>query len=498
MRQTSYLKPSLSGFRGTAFQFAHVPPLRPAGKELAALAVLTALYYFADDLGGQDIYEFLDWIGPLSLVGILAYGAIRLVRQDRNALWAPLLWFRVATAVYYGIGSVAPFLVNITTFINLQDVGYFDASDMLKFNLLMTLGVLVVLLTAYAFETLVSRWRWTGAQTTPRQMLIFALAFYLAGAGIKYLIALPYAMGLQEGVVAGAVVQAGALVYVGIFLFTLWTLTYSRKLFPIAVAMVAIDSLIGLLLFSKTDVLLALIAFTLAVFLRGATPLRLAITGIAYAYIFVFLQPIITYGRADYVRQFGQTQGAGLSDRLMIIAQYIKNEGSMDSALSSSEDVQNSWTRIAYIAWGTRVIGMYDRGVPGNSLSSFWTAFVPRFLWPNKPIMTSGGEELYTLVTGYEGTAVSAGIVAEAYWNYGWLGLVTMVVPWALILTLTSRLALWVIATERWAYMPALFLALRMGSRVDGLYLPDVVGPSVLLVVMIVAAAALQRVIRTP
>ena len=70
------------------------------------------------------------------------------------------------------------------------------------------------------------------------------------------------------------------------------------------------------------------------------------------------------------------------------------------------------------------LIEQYESGDPGTSLDDFWVAAIPRAVWPDKPIITRFGEQLHGRFWDTEalGSALAPTYVAEAYWNYGLLG----------------------------------------------------------------------------
>jgi hypothetical protein len=117
---------------------------------------------------------------------------------------------------------------------------------------------------------------------------------------------------------------------------------------------------------------------------------------------------------------------------------------------------------------------------------------VPRFLWPDKPIFLPGAD-LWMLMTGLEGNQVAAGVFAEAYWNYGWLGVVLSMALLGAILFWLSRLAISVMQREAWIFMPVLFMGMKMGVRIDGTFVVDVVGAAAIAAVIAGICATIDR-----
>ncbi len=115
------------------------------------------------------------------------------------------------------------------------------------------------------------------------------------------------------------------------------------------------------------------------------------------------------------------------------------------------------------------VISQYDSGLPGDSVRNLLYSFIPRFLWPEKPLVTPGAE-LWTLVSGEVGNNISPGYFADAYWNFGWIGLPLLLVPVGFFFNVTTHFAARVIEREDWLNLPMLFLSLKIGMSVDCFY----------------------------
>jgi hypothetical protein len=89
--------------------------LAPPAWELAALAGLVGVYVGAETTVGDWSHEILNVAGPVWLTSVLGLAATRMVLMNPAALWTGLFWFRVATAVYFGVGALVPFYVNLAT-----------------------------------------------------------------------------------------------------------------------------------------------------------------------------------------------------------------------------------------------------------------------------------------------------------------------------------------------------------------------------------------------
>jgi hypothetical protein len=156
--------------------------------------------------------------------------------------------------------------------------------------------------------------------------------------------------------------------------------------------------------------------------------------------------------------------------RASLLASYFSEETSVETTFKDA-----TFGRLSYVNAGTFVINRYDQGIPSESLNGALALLIPRFLWPDKPIYAPGAD-LAFLVSGREGNSISAGLFAESYWSFGWWGQLSLIIPFGAILAWASVRSLRVIERGDWIFAPALFFAIKMGLRVDGHYINDVIG----------------------
>ena len=81
------------------------------------------------------------------------------------------------------------------------------------------------------------------------------------------------------------------------------------------------------------------------------------------------------------------------------------------------------------------------------------------------------GGELSTLVSGEVGNQISCGYFAEAYWNFGWIGLPLLLLPVGFFFNVATHFAARVVEREDWLYLPALFMSLKVGLQIDSFYI---------------------------
>ncbi len=462
--------------------------------ELAGLGLLLAFYLLGDALFGDQGVAFLNLSGPFWLTAVLALGALRMVLLDASAIWTALFWFRISTGVYFGAGALVPLLASAETRQYLEAYFLFSGEQIAEVNLIVAAGCVLVLVTANVFQAIIGdgrpklqsgrRYAQTGA--SGNETLAAGLLFLFLGSTIKYLFVVPYAFGLIDYTLPGAISALSNFDYAAVFFLTVWSRERARGAFPIVAAYVLFDMMIGVLMLAKTEVMTVLMVFLLAFLRRRMTVRRLGIVAAVVVFCFMALVPIVDQGRAELASRI---QGGTLSDRLEILSDVIGGRTSYRRAT----DVQEAAVRISYVNQATFAVSQYDMGNPGNSFSTVLAVFIPRFLWPDKPIVTDIGVQFNFAATGGATSASSPGLFAEAYWNFGWPGVVLLMIPLGIILAVLSRYALNIVHRELWLYFPAILLAMRIGFRTDGYFVADVVGGTVILVSLHLVLSLLDR-----
>src|SRR5262249_33735484 len=160
-----------------------------------------------------------------------------------------------------------------------------------------------------------------------------------------------------------------------------------RNVFPLVLALVMLAITIGILMFNKTEVLTVLMMFLLALLRQKVTLARLGCVTVVIVLCFTTIVPIVTDGRAELARR--KVEAVGLTERFAILENAIENRrGGEDTRPENS-----AAARLSYANQASFAVHQYDVGQPGNSFVNVLAVFIPRFLWPEKPIITNIGTE---------------------------------------------------------------------------------------------------------
>jgi hypothetical protein len=458
--------------------------VKPDALELFALVVIFVMELAAPTLFGEGALDVINIGGPLALMAVLLPSAWYMAQRNIAVLWTPLFWFRISTATYFGFGNLTPWLANEATRLYMSALYPFTPADGTKVNLIVVACVLCVLFAAYVFDAINRRKPQPIMKTVPFRrpdsLLGTGLAFLAVGSIYKYGLVLPMMFGWYDFVIPGVVTALAGCSYVGLFLLSAWAVTPGRRAWPIVAPIVLFELFTGLITFSKADVMLPLLMVCLGMLTRGATPRRTAILATTVIATVFFLQPLVAHGRAELIAHKGALGDAGLEERTAYVASYFDP----NSRRNGDPMVNGMLSRISYMNIDAYILNQYDNGAPGDSMRYALIAFIPRFLWPDKPITTSIATELSEVVTGQigNGNSLGTGWFVEAYWNYGWLGVPLTMIPIGVLLAALSRIAVNALRNEHLFSLPAVFLGLKIGARVDGAIATDVIGASVMLI----------------
>ena len=462
-------------------------------KELVGLAILSALLSIAYLLQWSVFYRSLNVIGPLTLMAILCFSAYASVRANSLNVWTPIFWYRLASAVYFGFGSIVPFIGSRETQAFLAIIYPVDDLLALKVNLIYCLGIFFTLAFYYVFSASpIKHSRYGGTDhldIQKRRTFLFASAFLGAGFLLRYVVVLPYVLGFGTEVLPGAILTLSMVFYVGVYLLVVYCANFDRRLWLLAGVVISFDLLIAILSFQKIQLILLMIFVFLGIISHRANIKKIAICAVCVLAAYLSFQPVVMYGRGVLMTTYGTIHGTGLGERVEIITDYAK--GGRESDVSG---IQWGLLRLSYINTSAFVVQRHDSGMPGSTFVDAAAVFIPRALWPDKPIITKLGTDLNDDIYGSEASSIAPGHSSEAYWNFGWFGIVPYMAVLALILAFFTRFSLVVMSDKNWLYLPVVFIGVQLGLRVDGFFVSDTLGGVWMAIVLAGVIRVLQAV----
>ena len=427
-------------------------------------------------------------IVPIVLGLLVLYVGYRNVVHNHLLMWTPLPYFLGACALYFSAGPTLYFFGDKDLIWRVNQTHPVTSQELLTVNLLNTISILMIMGAYYlalrwygSYRSIVPRER---AARGPARIKLAVLLFLGIGLPVKYLIILPYQLGITDTLVAGVVIQLQYLIPVAIVLLCILAFRCGGIWHVMFYATVAAELLTSTLTFAKTDVLTTLVMLTLGAFAVYPRPRTLAAGFLAVLIAYVLLVPLVFYGRSAS----GEIEQAGLAERLEIVRSYLAA-----GAPKNDDQVQVWWERLSYAKHQAFAMGEYDRGRPGDTVVLALYIPIPRAVWPDKPAI-SVGREFYFLMAKTRHALSAPGIFAEAYWNGGWWLVVFVCVYVGGVFAGFTVYAVRRVALQQFLFLPVIFFGIKMGFRPDGWFASTYVGDllnAVLLHVVLAIVAAL-------
>jgi len=433
-------------------------------------------------------YPTVVTVFALLLMGIMLWACYRQIVRLSAMVWSALVWFRLGVGVFVGFGTAVPYLIDEASQAYIYTSYAFTDREAMKFLAMSTLSCLIVLAIARLFAVRVPPPSRKRKALAGRVMLMMAIAFLAMGGAARYGIVIPKSFGQTDVVVANWMSALGKSYAAGLFLLLSWTLQYKRQLIVIPVTLVAIDAMVGVLSWDKSEIVFTLAFAYLAVLYSHFSVKRAAAGLLALLGVIYLAQPIVHYGRS----QIALGEEASVGQRFSVLADYFTSDGSQPVAAGVG---RNPLLRLSYTAQATFFMDRYDRAMPGGAHEHVLAALVPRVLWPNKPNIGEAGAQAYYLMRGRTGTSIGMTHFAEAYWSFGWLGALLVFIPGGLILAFVTTRGVQLILDERWIQLPIVLLSLNIGYKVSGAWVPSVIGAFAMFVVLSIVLTLAERVL---
>jgi len=477
--------------RQTAQAAAEAPASAPEQRaDLSAYTLIApafdelALLLFATIIGGIALMlegwwtNVLNLVIPALLMFTMVRGASRSLRLSVAAVWSPLIWMRAAIFFYGGFGTLIVLVSNDAMRDYAESFFVFYASDVLKYNVVV-LAFALTLLSACKFYLLIFGGRRSVTEIfrpSPSSInfAVIGVLFVAIGLAANLLFILPYQFGFANTTFPTVISEIAQAAYIGIFL-SLVALRRSRS--PLLGVMVGIGvalSLTGLMAFSKSSAVMPIVMMMLAYFYAKPSIRRLLVMAGSTIAVFFVSAPLVDHGRYLMQQRYGGIDApAPPSERLEMLLSYFDPR----SMIAGDEEIDYASLRFSYVNVGSFVTSLRDQGQSGNTYDNALAVFVPRALWKDKPVITEIARQLSFEATGNWNNSVAPGLAPEAYWNHGWLGVAVMGALVGLIVSIWSIYSLAVQVASAWHLFPVVLLGVRMGSRFDGFFVSDVLGP---------------------
>lgn len=232
---------------------------------------------------------------------------------------------------------------------------------------------------------------------------------------------------------------------------------------------------LGILQFSKTEMLIPIISLIYYHFLQRNYNKNILVFGVVLVLILLQLFSRITLlGRANEFR------GMDLLGRIEIVKLGFAN---IDNLKETTEEDFTLFNRISYLGQNCFAIQCYDKGNGGvGFFDHFFFTFIPRAIYPKKPEMTSFGDEIYYKMFKQTGSKEGVSLFIQGYYYYGYLGVVFFIFVVNFILLGFESFVRMAVSLNNILTLPLIFLVVYSSIRVDGDLVTDYVAIYILVV----------------
>jgi len=429
-----------------------------------------------------------------------------------QVILSPIAWFLLACSVYYGVGPLLYIYGNEMTINYANTFYYVNEHALWRTNLLniasialilffFSTGMSLDLLRPFKYiDTIIERaakrvrGHWL-SRLSSRDVAIGSLvtlkraACFFAAIGVLFTLLTHYlrsALG-QDFLMPGIFYTLAKVSLAGLFLYSLLYFRGVREIkwqFLLLTGFVGYFSITSLM---KQNILEFMIVLFLGYFLARPSIRKLVIAACVVLVMFPALDILTTYGRVlmwtDHSHQTNISK--------MIVS--ASKSGAISRINNTNKGFQRIWARISYASAQAFAMDAYDAGRPGNSFKTALWAFVPRLIYPDKPVITQG-EVFTTLVKGAAiGGGTGAGYFGEAYWNLGWFGVLVMSMLVGVLLAALGQFNNNMVLTGMYQFFPVAFMALHIGYRVDDWLVATTFNSVPFMIVLYIMVALISR-----
>jgi len=442
------------------------PIARIYGQTLLLLLPLVAVSGVLSSPGASLATSF-NTFAPMYLIGALGVAAYRIARAVPAALWSPAFWLLTASVVFLGLAPLVETFGNAETKwrLSIQNIAITEL-ELFQANRLSIISIFALML-GFWLHMQVRPKLWTQAVGTRERVKrdVFrpetvAIAFVVGGMVLVHVLTRPSQWGQLDIVVPGALTSISPIVDVGFALVAYLAVRPSNAMWLVIATLWPVHLFLAALAFSKSAIVIALILPALGAYLAHHRMARLLIAALLIGGVYSVSQEYVTFGRAEIAARTGTIWQAGYAERIEIASRYIATDHGDAPIADPLEGQQHWWMRLNFS--NVQAMGMRFREdeVYIDSLSNVWTFFIPRAIWPDKPIYRGPGAQFYTLLTGNTGTNVGNSVIGDVYWQFGWLGTLAIMPMIGFLFAMFAWRSIEAVLQQNFIRMPLVLLSI--------------------------------------
>jgi len=427
--------------------------------------------------------NFLPLLNLLSLIIIMFFclgNTIYLLKRNTIAIWSPYTGFLISGAVYYGFGPLLYYLGRQETINYANAIYSVDPPRLYKINILVLIGLLVVSLV---YEMLGHQRKFLNPIDGKNNLkfkrnlwISFAVLAFI-GFTLRFFYVVPSWLLKPGVIVPGIIISLSEFSIVSIIpIFLIYKNSKSKRMLLVLVMVILANVISGILLFNKTIILKSFLALILGMALRKIS-LKRVLSYLFFCFLIyaVLLVPLITVGRI-VIDPNGIRSSISMNNFLGV----LRSGSIYETYEEKLPRVQMWWVRANYANAQAFAIDSYEANImKGRTIKQALFAFVPRFIYPEKPDLAPG-DIFNEAMTGNSLSKSSPGMLVEGYWNYGLMGVILVALVLGLVFVGWERYIFKRTISSEFIFLPVMWNGVFLGLYQDGWFVPNVFGSIVI------------------
>ncbi len=315
---------------------------------------------------------------------------------------------------------------------------------------------------------------------------VFWLFFTIGFSATLWMFILDFTR-FNDEIVSGSIIMLSQLISIAILVGIIYQGRGRKLLCGIAILIALTKSGMGFLLFSKSIILEPVLIIIVGFYLRWVS-LKFLVVGFFILLLGLSLlsKPILM-GR-DMLQL---SSDKSISTRLDILQ-------SIFSVAPQTHDVQTSgWSRLCYTSQQVAAIDLYEQGQGGDDMKLLGWVFLPRILFPDKPIISRSGSKFNEKITGFDTSSSAMGLFLSGYYNLGWIGLFLVSILTGWILAIFAAISRAIIASGSVILLPVGLFSNYLALRVGGNFVVDYWGPFAMTIPPLIVMLFIMRMLRS-
>ncbi|MEM0909280.1 MAG: hypothetical protein AAGJ94_18090, partial [Pseudomonadota bacterium] len=441
-------------------------------------AALVLVFFASSAHLSEATLTMVNTLFPMYSMVVLAALIYNCVKDLPETIWTAFVWAPMQSIVFLYFGPLINIFGSEATL--LARAGHpltVTPAELLRANLLISVAVPLLLTgMAAALSVLapprVPRHVWQDANrfVYPERLASIAFMVILAGGLFRYALVKPAEWQVIPIIVPGIFGSLGFMVDLGLALLAYIAASRkgSRWVIPLIILWGGHVAL-TLLSFAKTELVVALVFPILGIYLARRRLKELAFGAAMTAVAFSLSTPLVTHGRGELFLIHGDINRGGYNDRINVLTTYVTGSASSNTpsyVIDEERTAQWWWVRLDYASPIAKAMLLHDSGYESRTIETAWMRFIPRVIWPEKPILEGPGTYFYSTLLGREtSTLVGISIYGDMYWHYGWLGVIFIAPLVGFVFGFASRFALkWVLEREFIFFPLVLYMLIWVAS----------------------------------